>query len=189
MEFLKELLKEETYNALSEELKDTDVQLANLASGDYVSKSKYTDELGKASNRAKYFEAKFTTANNELNTLKKMHPDIDGLKSQFETEKGNMIKEYEGKILTEKIGRAIDRANPNDSDIVFQQLDTSKITIEDGELKGLDEQIASIKESKPFLFNSTNNKASGLSHNSHTPQINEDDKYWEAFGLKPPKEE
>ena len=45
MEFLKEYLGDELYSQVEAKLKDNDkVKLANLASGEYVSKSKYDDK-------------------------------------------------------------------------------------------------------------------------------------------------
>lgn len=44
-EVLKEFVNEETYAQLAEQLKDKDVQLCNLKTGEYVSKGKYTREV------------------------------------------------------------------------------------------------------------------------------------------------
>ena len=41
IEVLKEHLSEETYNTVASELEGKDVKLANLSTGDYVSKGKY----------------------------------------------------------------------------------------------------------------------------------------------------
>ena len=41
IEVLKDHLSEETYSAVAEELKDKDIKLADLSSGEYVSKGKY----------------------------------------------------------------------------------------------------------------------------------------------------
>ena len=46
MEFLKEILGEELYSQVEAKLKGNDkVKLANLASGEYVSKSKFDDKV------------------------------------------------------------------------------------------------------------------------------------------------
>lgn len=46
MEFLKEILGDDLYTQVETKLKGNDkVKLANLASGEYVSKSKYDDEI------------------------------------------------------------------------------------------------------------------------------------------------
>jgi hypothetical protein len=41
IEVLKDHLSEETYSAVAEELKDKDLKLADLSTGEYVSKGKY----------------------------------------------------------------------------------------------------------------------------------------------------
>ena len=59
MEFLKELLGDDLYSQVEAKLKDNkDVKLANLASGEYVSKAKYDDK-----------EAELVKANNTITSL------------------------------------------------------------------------------------------------------------------------
>ena len=67
MEFLKEYLTEETFAKVQEELDGKDVKLANLKSGDYVSKDKYTALETSAENLKSQLLAK-STAYDELMT-------------------------------------------------------------------------------------------------------------------------
>ena len=60
MEFLKEFLGDELYAQVEAKLKGNDkVKIANLASGEYVSKSKYDDKV-----------AELATANTTIGQLK-----------------------------------------------------------------------------------------------------------------------
>ena len=60
--------------------------------------------------------------------------------------------------MTNAIKMAIS-ASAQDSDLVAGLMDRSKLILgEDGKVTGLDEQIKSLKESKPFLFKQEESK-------------------------------
>lgn len=72
--------------------------------------------------------------------------------------KADHKKELDDLKVTNAIKMAIS-ASAQDSDLVAGLMDRSKLILgEDGKVTGLDEQIKSLKESKPFLFKQEESK-------------------------------
>jgi DNA repair exonuclease SbcCD ATPase subunit len=104
-------------------------------------------------------KAQLTERDTQLEELKKSSGDNADLKNQIETlqEENEKVKqEKESEIKELKLSVAIKQAlgdTVQDSDLVTGLLDRSKLILGDDEkVTGLDEQIKTIKESKPFLF-------------------------------------
>lgn len=83
---------------------------------------------------------------------------IESFKS-LETEKETLSKEIEAlkKAATEKefntaLESALKEAKVKNNKLVRALLDTEKITLKDGKLEGIDEQLKTIKEENDFLF-------------------------------------
>jgi hypothetical protein len=123
------------------------------------------------------------------------------LKSEFETavktevdkQTGEISKQFEGVDLktlqskaaeAEKLQAELEKTKLNytlenrlikegavNAKAVGALLDPSKITIEDGNVKGIDEQIAALKESDPWAFGQTAPKAGGLRQGGEPPQV------------------
>lgn len=190
MEFLKDLLKTETYEALKAELEGKDVKIVNLKSGDYVSKAKANDELDKAVKaeqkkltklQTEYdaLNSKLQEANGRITGYEQEHNEYVGYKQTTEAETENLRND----LKLAHIGRVVDKAKPKDADIVMQQLNIEDIAYEDGKLTGLDEQLATLQENKPFLFGTDKNKRGGLDHDNEHHGDDEMDKYRGAMGL------
>ncbi|KQL37135.1 phage scaffolding protein [Psychrobacillus sp. FJAT-21963] len=96
----------------------------------------------------------------DLDDLKKkakgsedLQTQLADLQTKYDTEKG----EYETKLKETQLSSAIKLSlagKVHDTDIAISQIDKSKIELgEDGNVaKGLDEQLKTLQESKPFLF-------------------------------------
>lgn len=76
-------------------------------------------------------------------------------KDQFETHQSEIEKQYTDKQKDFAIQYAMKSSNAMDNDIVLGLLDREQIAINGNELTGLDEQLKTLKESKPFLFEPT----------------------------------
>ncbi|CAI3573337.1 phage scaffolding protein [Clostridium neonatale] len=131
---------------------------------------KIMDENGKDINKAKgdYDEVKtqLDTANKtikerdtQLETLKKSTGDNEELKKQIESlQEDNKKKDddYQAQIKELQISNAIKLAisdKAQDADLVASLFDKSKLILgDDGKITGLEEQLKTIKEGKPFLF-------------------------------------
>ena len=103
-----------------------------------------------------------TTANDyksQLETLKTTAGDNAALTQQiadFQQQIADKEKEHQKEITDLKLTNAIKMAisaSAQDSDLVAGLFDRTKLILgDDGKVSGLDEQVKSLKESKPFLF-------------------------------------
>lgn len=145
MEFLKEFLGDDLYTQVEAKLKGNDkVKLANLASGEYVSKSKYDDEI----------KAKDTKITELSDTVKKFD-GVDVAKLQQDVK--DWEKKYQDDLTSAKketaIKLAIAEAKPKSEKALMAFLDTDIVKLnDDGTVTGLKEQLENIKKDNGFLF-------------------------------------
>ena len=179
---LKEHLTEETFNQVSTELEGKDLKLADLSTGDYVSKSKYDTALSDAENQktiaeghkttATEWEGKYNTLKEEFNTFKS---DTEGKKAENEKE---LIKAMAQTDLV--------MAKARDIDVVMPLIDLDKVTRTENGLEGLKEQLEDLKGAKAYLFETeeppTNKNKSGLNHGAGDPG-DDDAKIKKTLGL------
>lgn len=145
MEFLKEILGEELYAQVAAKLEGNDsVKLANLATGEYVSKSKYVDELAVKDKRIQ--ELADTIKNFEGVDVKQLQADVENWKIKYN-------QDLESARLDSAIQLAIAKSGTLSEKALMGLLDKDKIKFDkDGKLTGLDEQIEAIKKEDSFLF-------------------------------------
>ena len=145
MEFLKEILGEELYAQVAAKLEGNDsVKLANLATGEYVSKSKYVDELAVKDKRIQELADKIK--NFEGVDVKQLQTDVENWKIKYN-------QDLESARLDSAIQLAIAKSGTLSEKALMGLLDKDKIKFDkDGKLTGLDEQIEAIKKEDSFLF-------------------------------------
>ena len=168
IEVLKDNLSEETYNAVASELEGKDIKLANLSTGEYVSKSKY-DALETQLNNT---QTLLTNKTNEYDALIAKAGDNQALKDELETLKttnqtnmDNLKNEYEAKLKTAAVMAEITKAGANDPADILPHINMDAVTINDKGSVGLSEQLESIKTAKPYLFKGQQpTGASGMQH-------------------------
>lgn len=121
----------------------------------YVEKSKF-DTLSKSN---KDLEKTVKERDTQLEDLKKSSGDNEALKNQIETlqsENKTTKKQYEADLKDLQIANAIKLAiadKAQDAELVSGLFDKSKLLLsDDGKITGLDEQLKTLKEGKPFLF-------------------------------------
>lgn len=164
MEFLKAILGdalfaqfEEAVKAYNEkpENKDKPVKLADLSTGEYVGKGKYTALETEIANLKEQIKTNEAT----IDTLKKANKDNETLqqtiKGHEETIK-NLKTNYEGKIKELTINQAI-QSKLRDAkypELIIGKFDKTKLSLsEDGtQVYGIDEQLTAIKEQYKDLF-------------------------------------
>ena len=98
----------------------------------------------------------------QLENIKKSSGDNEELKKQIDDlqkENQNAKETYKSEVKELKMSTAIKLAlgeTAQDTELVTGLFDKSKLILaDDGKVTGLEEQIKSIKESKPFLFKET----------------------------------
>lgn len=145
MEFLKEILGEELYAQVAAKLKGNDsVKLANLATGEYVSKSKYDAEQLAKDKRIQELTDKIK--NFEGVDVKQLQTDVENWKTKYN-------QDLESARLDSAIQLAIAKSGTLSEKALMGLLDKDKIKFDkDGKLTGLDEQIEAIKKEDSFLF-------------------------------------
>ena len=107
----------------------------------------------------KKLDAGIAERDKQLEELKKI--DAEGLKAEIERlqeENKAATEKYEAELKDIQLANAIKLAvagKVHDEDLVSGLVDKTKLIIgDDGKIVGLDEQIASLKENKAFLFKS-----------------------------------
>ena len=178
IEVLKDHLSEETYSAVAEELKDKDIKLADLSSGEYVSKGKY-DALETQLNNTQTLltdtSAKLETAIKNTGDNEALKQELETLKTTNQTNMDNLKNEYEAKLKKSAVMAEITKAGANDPADILPHINIDAVTITDKGCTGLSEQLETVKTNKPYLFKVEQQKgASGLSHGSggDTAEIN-----------------
>lgn len=146
MEMLKALFGDEplTFDQFAEKLNSaTDLKLGNLAGGQYVDRNKYED-----------INNQLTTATTKLQETNDKYKDYD---PDWQTKLQQAQADGDKKLSAYKFEQSVDKAitDAGAADVVSLKanLDMSSITqADDGTITGLDEQLASLKKDKPFLF-------------------------------------
>ena len=191
IEVLKDHLSEETYSAVAAELKDKDVKLADLSTGEYVSKGKY-DALETQLNNTQTLltdtTTKLETAIQSAGDNAALRQELENLKNTNQTEVANLTAQYEAKLKTAAVMAELTKAGANDPTDILPHLNMDAITVNDKGIVGLSDQLEPIKTSKPYLFKGeTKPGASGLDHGKGGDNTAEINKMRAIMGLPPIK--
>lgn len=148
----------DSYNTLSDDIKSKYKDIDLVDSSKFVEKTKF-DEVKQAK---KQLETDVKDRNTQLEDLKKSAGDNATLKQQIEQLQNDNKKkdeEYQAELKDLKLTNAIKLAltdSAQDTDLVAGLIDKSKLILsDDGKVTGLDEQITGLKDTKGFLFKST----------------------------------
>lgn len=150
MEWLKEFLGDELYAQVSEKLKGNNkVKLANLASGEYVAKQKYTDK-----------ESEVATLNTELAALKEAAKkfegiDVDALNQKIKDLEANSAKEIE-KVKRESVAKELLSGYKFTSKLAqesaLNKLLSKELKLEGDKLLGADDFMKPLQTECPEAF-------------------------------------
>ena len=194
IEVLKEHLSEETYNAVAGELEGKDIKLANLSTGDYVSKGKYEaleTQLNNTQTLLTDTSAKLETAIQSAGDNEALRQELENLKTTNQTNMDNLKNEYESKLKTAAVMAEITKAGANDPADILPHIDQATVTVTDKGCVGLSEQLEAIKTAKPYLFKAAQQPgqrgASGLQHGAGGDDTAEINKMRAIMGLSPIK--
>lgn len=171
VEVLKDVLSEELYSQVKEATKDKDIKLADLSTGEYVGKGKYTaletqltstQEL-LTSKTAEYDKLAESAGNNA-----ELKQQIETMKTENETAVNELKTKYEAQLKKNTVAtHIIQKYRPKDVDDVMRLVDLEKVEVNKDKITGLDEQVDSIKEKRAYYFESnTKPQATGLNHSN-----------------------
>lgn len=194
IEILKEHLSEETYNTVASELEGKDIKLANLSTGDYVSKGKYEaleTQLNNTQTLLTDTSAKLETAIQSAGDNEALRQELENLKTTNQTNMDNLKNEYESKLKTAAVMAEITKAGANDPADIMPHINQSTVTVTDKGCEGLAEQLEAIKTAKPYLFKTEQQPgqrgASGLQHGAGGDDTADINKRRAIMGLPPIK--
>lgn len=194
IEVLKDQLSEETYSAVEKELEGKDIKLANLSTGEYVSKGKY-DALETQLNNTQTLLNNKTTELDDLiakaGDNQALKDEIESLKSKSQTDIANLTAQYDAKLKSAAVMAELTKAGANDPADILPHLKMEAITVTDNGIVGLSDQLEPIKTAKPYLFKTAQQSgqrgASGLQHGGGGDDTAEINKMRAVMGLPPIK--
>ena len=191
IEVLKDHLSEETYSTVAEELKDKDIKLADLSSGEYVSKGKYEaldTQLNNTQTLLTDTSAKLDAAIQNAGDNEALKQELENLKNTNQTEVANLTAQYESKLKNAAVMAELTKAGANDPKDIMPHLNMDAITVSDNGIVGLSDQLEPIKTAKPYLFKGeVKPGASGLEHGKGGDNTAEINKMRAVMGLPPVK--
>lgn len=137
---------------LSEEMADKVVEDYGK---NYVSK----DQFNAKNDKLKSVEGELSKVRGEIDNLQKANANNDELKKQIDALKADSDKrttEYEAKIKSMEIDNIVNTAlsgvKSKNNKAVRALLDLTDAKIENGEIKGLKDQLDAVMKENPFLF-------------------------------------
>lgn len=136
-------------------------------------------EYKESANKVTDLEAQLNTANEELSNrdkqieeLKSSTTDNEALQKQLDDYKANNDK-YEETLSKVKLESAIKLAvakDANDANDVLALLDKEGLELDGDTVKGLDDKLTALRESKPYLFEQTKGKTGRTPIDGNPPQ-------------------
>ncbi len=72
--------------------------------------------------------------------------------------------ELDGVRISHALERGLERAGAKNADLVKRTIDLTGVRVEDGAVKGLDEQLTALQKSDPYLFRERETAKTGASH-------------------------
>lgn len=153
MDNLKDLLGEELFNQVKEKLGDTKVMIDD---GNFIPKSRF-DEVN---NQIKDYKQQLEERDNQLEELKKQSGDSQELQQKIQElqQQNEQVKtEYEQKLQEQQFDHTLENslkdAKARNPRAVKALLDTDTLKLDnEGNIKGLDEQLKNLQENEPYLF-------------------------------------
>lgn len=161
-DFLQPVLGDELFAQVSEKLNAAEgITLVNTADGSYVPKAKLDEER----NVSKGYKTQIDELNGKLTQLQESANASEELKTQITQLQGDIAAKdaaMKQQQLQYTIKDAVRNSKAKNADIVLKMIDTEKITENNGQLFGLNEQIEALKKSDAYLFESESDDNGGV---------------------------
>lgn len=104
------------------------------------------------STQVKERDERITALGETAGASEKLKEQVSQLQNSIKEKDDAHASELAKNKLNSAVKLALVEANVYDPNDVISQIDLDTIKLEDGKAKGLDEQIKSVKENKPYLF-------------------------------------
>lgn len=159
MEFLKEHLGEELYLQVSEKLKGSSLKLADLSTGEFVSKMKFDDLLTERDT----IKNQLLAANEQIESYKGMNIDevskaAEEWKAKYETETAALNQQLQKKDFEFAASRLLSEvkfSSKSAEKAFISGLTEKTLPIQDGKLLGFDDYLEEYKKNDPGAFAAT----------------------------------
>jgi len=161
-DFLQPVLGDELFAQFSEKMSEAKgITLVNTADGSFVPKQKLEDER----TVSKGYKTQIDELNGKLTQLQEVANGSEALKSQI-TQLQNDIQAKDNAMkqqcLEFKVKDAIRDKKAKNPDVVMKMIDLTKISENDGQFFGLNEQLDSLKKTDAYLFESEGDPNGGV---------------------------
>lgn len=167
MEFLKQLFQRPlSFEEFSKAVAENGVKLADLSTGNYVSKAKFLDVSQ---------EAKRLKEQMESQSAAKGQGDaeaLETLKMQYQQETEALRKELFEVRRDGAIDLALEKLGAKNKTAVRALLDLDSITLSEDGVEGLSDQLETIRRDNGFLFHSTV-VSTGMKQGNSIPAVDE----------------
>lgn len=147
MEWLKEFLGDELYSQVEAKLKGNDkVKIANLASGEYVSKSKYDDDIKAKNEELKTLTTKVKAFDGV--DVAKLQDDVKGWERKYNEDMASKDKDFAKQLYFSQIQFTSNLARS----AAIAEFDKKNLEFKDGKFIGADDFIEELKKENPTAF-------------------------------------
>lgn len=161
-DFLQPVLGDEIFAQFSEKMSGAKgITLVNTADGSYIPKAKLDEERAVS----KGYKTQIDDLKVKLTDLQKTADASEALKGQI-TQLQSDIAARDTAMKQQRLEFAIKDAlrlvKAKDADVVMKMIDSAKITENNGQLYGLNEQIDGLKKNYAYLFDSDTDSNGGV---------------------------
>lgn len=186
MEFLKELFANGalTWEQFQTAVNDNEFKLANLSTGNYVSKGKYTDDLAAKDEQIKTLNETLATRDGDLMNVKKqlekagtdkgklseLNTELENLRTKYDTDTADYkerlaSQEYEFAVKDFANGKKFS-SNAAKRDFI-NSMTTKKLTLDGGKIIGAEDFVSMYQKENAdaFIADEKGNEAEGQNNN------------------------
>jgi predicted RNase H-like nuclease (RuvC/YqgF family) len=158
---LKELLGEELFEQVNEKLDDDTKLIVN--DGNYIPKEKFDEKSEKVAALEKQIsqrDEQIEQLKEDTNTSEELKSKIEELQEKNEKTKTELQEKLEQQKLDSEIDKALLKNKARNPKAVKALLEMDKVELTDDGVKGLEDQLKSLKENDDYLFELENNSSS-----------------------------
>lgn len=163
----KEIFGEEVWSKIETVVKEKGLNLIldNKEKPEYIPKTRFDEVIG-SKNELKTQLGEVSKQFEELKKASKGNEELTKQIEELQKKNGDWEGKYKSTLLESAIKVKAIQEKAKDVDDISKFLDVSKLEIsEDGSVKGLDEQLTKLKETKAYLFDLGTSAPNGLGAN------------------------
>lgn len=155
LDFLKPALGDELFAQVATALKNSGLNIVNIADGSYIPKAKFDEQLEKV----KALQQTVAERDAAIKQEQAKNGTVDALQSKVDQLTKDLAERdatIQSKNLEYRIKDELRGMKVRNADVVLPLLQRDKITEKDGKLEGLSEQVEALKKSDAYLFDTEN---------------------------------